>query len=101
MSALRELLWAAFPPGDEGFTEEDWQHALGGSHFMLEQDGAIVAHASVVEREIHVDGRPLPLQTLIRVRAQMRAKLTQSAILATTLLTVAGCKSFQEPSGDA
>lgn len=59
ISAVRALLWAAFPPGEEGFTEEDWEHALGGSHFMLEQDGAIVAHASVVEREIHVDGRAL------------------------------------------
>ena len=60
IAALRALLWEAFPPGDEeGFTEEDWEHALGGLHFMLEQDGAIVAHASVVEREIHVDSRSL------------------------------------------
>jgi aminoglycoside 2'-N-acetyltransferase I len=28
-------------------------------HFVLEADGEIVAHASVVERELHVDGRPL------------------------------------------
>ena len=59
VSALRALLWAAFPPGEEGFTEEDWQHALGGMHFLLDDDGAIVAHASVVERELHVAGRPL------------------------------------------
>lgn len=59
VSALRGLLWAAFPPGDEGFTEEDWEHALGGMHFLLDDDGAIAAHASVVERELHVAGRPL------------------------------------------
>lgn len=57
VSALRALLWAAFPPGEEGFTEEDWTHALGGMHFLLEDDGAIEAHASVVERELRVAGR--------------------------------------------
>jgi len=58
VAAIRALLWDAFPPGEEGFTEDDWQHALGGSHFLLDQDGVIVGHASVVEREIHVGGRP-------------------------------------------
>jgi aminoglycoside 2'-N-acetyltransferase I len=60
LAALRVLLWAAFPPGDEeGFTEEDWEHALGGTHFMLAEGGAVIAHASVVERDIQVDGRSL------------------------------------------
>jgi aminoglycoside 2'-N-acetyltransferase I len=57
--AIRELLWAAFPSGDEAFTEDDWQHAIGGLHFALELDGEIVAHASVVQRELHVGGRPV------------------------------------------
>ena len=56
---LRDLLWAAFPAGDEGFTEDDWQHGLGGRHFLIERDGKIVSHASVVERELHVGGTPL------------------------------------------
>jgi len=56
---IRTLLWAAFPPGDEGMTEDDWEHALGGIHFILELDGEIVAHASVVERELNVGGKPL------------------------------------------
>jgi aminoglycoside 2'-N-acetyltransferase I len=60
VAALRSLLWAAFPPEDEeGFTEEDWEHALGGWHFVIDDDRAIVAHAAVVEREIQVGGRPL------------------------------------------
>jgi aminoglycoside 2'-N-acetyltransferase I len=53
------MLWAAFGPGEEGMTEDDWDHALGGMHFVLELDGEIVTHASVVERVLHVDGRPL------------------------------------------
>jgi aminoglycoside 2'-N-acetyltransferase I len=57
--AIRELLWAAFPSGDEAFTEDDWQHAIGGLHFVLELDGKVLAHASVVGRELRVGGRPV------------------------------------------
>jgi aminoglycoside 2'-N-acetyltransferase I len=59
VSALRDLLWTAFPEGEEGFTEEDWEHALGGTHFVLEEDGVIVSHAAVVERELQIAGRPV------------------------------------------
>jgi len=59
VAAVRDLLWSAFPPGDEGFTEADWEHALGGQHFVLELEGAIIAHASVVERELHAADRPM------------------------------------------
>ena len=44
---------------DERFTDDDWAHSVGGVHFVLEFDGSVVGHASVVEREIHVGGRPL------------------------------------------
>jgi aminoglycoside 2'-N-acetyltransferase I len=60
VSAIRTVVWAAFGPDEEAhFTEDDWQHALGGMHFVLDLDGDIVTHASVVERELHVDGQPL------------------------------------------
>jgi aminoglycoside 2'-N-acetyltransferase I len=44
---------------DERFSEDDWQHALGGVHFVLDVEGEILAHAAVVERELHVGERPL------------------------------------------
>lgn len=57
---LRELMTDAFAEDEHGgFTEDDWQHAVGGVHFVLEVDGTIVTHASVVERELHVAGVPL------------------------------------------
>lgn len=61
VAAIRALMVAAFgPPGTaDGFDDDDWQHALGGVHVVLDVDGEIVAHAAVVEREIHVGGRPL------------------------------------------
>jgi aminoglycoside 2'-N-acetyltransferase I len=58
-AAIRTLLWAAFGDGEDAMREEDWQHALGGVHFLLELDGQIVGHAAVVERELEVDGRPV------------------------------------------
>lgn len=51
---MREMVWAAFADDPEPFTEEDWEHGLGGVHFILEEEGALVAHGSVVERELHV-----------------------------------------------
>jgi aminoglycoside 2'-N-acetyltransferase I len=59
VSALRDLLWTAFPEGEEGFTEADWEHAIGGIHFLIEEDGVVVSHASVVERDLHIEGRPV------------------------------------------
>ncbi len=57
---IRELLFDAFDrEEDERFEEDDWQHAVGGLHFVLEVDGSILAHASVVERELHIDGTPV------------------------------------------
>jgi aminoglycoside 2'-N-acetyltransferase I len=57
---LHSLMLDAFKDDElGGFTEEDWQHALGGTHFLLESDGVIVCHASVVTRDLHVGGVPL------------------------------------------
>jgi aminoglycoside 2'-N-acetyltransferase I len=56
IEAIRALLWAAFESDEEGFAENDWQHALGGRHYVVEHDGRIVAHAAVVERAIEIGG---------------------------------------------
>ena len=52
--ALRQLLDEAFE-GD--FTEDDWQHALGGWHAIVGLPDRIVAHAAVVERRLLLDVR--------------------------------------------
>jgi aminoglycoside 2'-N-acetyltransferase I len=54
------LLFTAFGTDEEErFTEDDWDHAVGGVHFVLDLEGHVIAHASVVERELHIDGHPL------------------------------------------
>jgi aminoglycoside 2'-N-acetyltransferase I len=60
IATIRDLLERAFgSEEEERFTDDDWDHAAGGTHFVLELSGEIIAHASVVERELHVDGHPL------------------------------------------
>ena len=60
IATIRGILVAAFGNDEEErFTDDDWEHGLGGTHFVLDLDGEIVAHASVVERDIHVADRPL------------------------------------------
>jgi aminoglycoside 2'-N-acetyltransferase I len=58
MDSIRRLMIVAFGSEDE-FTDTDWQHALGGRHFVIERGGEIVAHAAVVERELQVGDRAL------------------------------------------
>jgi aminoglycoside 2'-N-acetyltransferase I len=53
--AIRALMVEAFHDEnepDEAFSDDDWQHALGGTHVVLDVDGEILAHASVVERRL-------------------------------------------------
>lgn len=58
VAAVRALLFAAFEGDEDGeFTEDDWQHSIGGTHFVAEDGGRIVGHASVVQRDLHVGGR--------------------------------------------
>jgi aminoglycoside 2'-N-acetyltransferase I len=56
LEAARALLDAAF---DGDFFPDDWEHALGGMHALLWEDGELVAHASVVMRRLVHDGRAL------------------------------------------
>jgi aminoglycoside 2'-N-acetyltransferase I len=56
LRTLCERAWAA--RGGE-FTATDWQAALGGTHFLVADAGAVAAHAAVVDRTLECDGRPL------------------------------------------
>ena len=60
---LRGLLGAASAEAgthpEDGFSDEDWAHSLGGRHFLLEDGGALLGHAAVVGRELRVRGRPI------------------------------------------
>lgn len=44
-----EMVTAAF---DGDFTDDDWEHTLGGMHALIWQHGAIIAHAAVIQRRL-------------------------------------------------
>jgi aminoglycoside 2'-N-acetyltransferase I len=43
----------------EDFTDNDWEHALGGMHAVIWRHGAIIAHAAVVQRRLIYGGDAL------------------------------------------
>jgi aminoglycoside 2'-N-acetyltransferase I len=56
LRAIRALMDAAF---DGDFGDEDFEHALGGMHWLDEApDGRLLAHACVVPRVLEIGGRP-------------------------------------------
>lgn len=63
LSGIRALLDAAFDDPahpEEAFDDDDWEHTLGGIHVLVVDDeGRVVSHGSVVDRIIDVGGRPL------------------------------------------
>ncbi|KAA1251946.1 GNAT family N-acetyltransferase [Mycobacterium simiae] len=50
---IHQMVTAAFA-GD--FTENDWEHALGGMHALIWRHGAIIGHAAVVQRRLIYNG---------------------------------------------
>ena len=85
LASLHEMLVAAFGDDpEEALTGADWQHALGGVHVLAEEDGAVVAHAAVVERTIEVDGRPLRTGYVeaVATRADRRGRGIGTAVMA-------------------
>ena len=59
LTSLRAMFDAAWHGKDDAFSDHDWRSATGGTHFLLEIDGAIVSHASVVDRVLETRGRDL------------------------------------------
>jgi aminoglycoside 2'-N-acetyltransferase I len=51
LAEVRLLLTDAF---DGSFSDDDWQHTLGGWHVIGSDAGAVVSHAAVVARRIDV-----------------------------------------------
>ena len=57
--SLRALFAAGWPEPEHAFDEHDWEHMLGGTHFLLLGDGEPIAHAAVVRRQLEAGGVPL------------------------------------------
>ena len=51
LDAVRGMLDEAF---SGSFSDDDWEHALGGHHVVMTDEGEVVAHASVVPRQLTI-----------------------------------------------
>lgn len=70
---IRALLDASF----DDFTDHDWEHGLGGLHAVVRaDDGAVLAHGSLVLRRLLVEGRSLRCGYVedVAVRADRRRR---------------------------
>jgi aminoglycoside 2'-N-acetyltransferase I len=56
LAAARALMYEVFA-GE--MTEHDWEHALGGIHAIVYEDGELAGHASVIQRRLFHAGRAL------------------------------------------
>ena len=56
LRAVRRLLDAAYGPS---FTDDDWDHTLGGLHTLVLEGGTLVGHVAVVQRRLQHQGRSI------------------------------------------
>lgn len=79
------------PPGnlvtdafDGDFTDQDWEHSLGGMHAIAWAGDELVGHASVVQRRMLHGGRALRCGYVegVGVRADHRRRGVASALMA-------------------
>jgi aminoglycoside 2'-N-acetyltransferase I len=59
VATLRALFDAAWASKDGAFSEDDWRSATGGTHVIVDIDGSISSHASVVPRTLETGGHAL------------------------------------------
>ncbi|MEV7519944.1 GNAT family N-acetyltransferase [Streptomyces sp. NPDC091371] len=78
---VRDLLDAAF---DGDFADEDFEHALGGMHVLVREDGRLVAHGSVVQRRVLHRARALRTGYVeaVAVRADHRRRGYGNTVMA-------------------
>ena len=79
-TAVRALMHAAF---GADFTDDDWEHALGGVHVVLLERGEIVAHAALVQRRLWAGERALEVGYVEAVAVE---PARQGAGLGTTVM---------------
>src|SRR3954451_1590572 len=81
LRAARALLEAVFA-GE--MDDDDWEHALGGVHALVYEDGALVGHGAVVQRRLVHGRRALRAGAVecVGVRADRRGRGHGAAVMA-------------------
>lgn len=55
LEAARALLYQVF----DDMAEDDWEHALGGMHALVQESTELIGHASLIQRRLLHGGRAL------------------------------------------
>ncbi|MFK0296067.1 GNAT family N-acetyltransferase [Streptomyces sp. NPDC090442] len=79
LNAARILLYDVF----DDMTAEDWEHALGGLHALVHENGELIGHAAVVQRRLLHNGRALRCGYVegVGVRADHRGRGHGAALM--------------------
>ncbi|AIS00692.1 GNAT family N-acetyltransferase [Streptomyces glaucescens] len=81
LGAVRTLLRDAF---DGDFSDEDWDHTLGGVHALVHDERGLAAHGAVVMRRVRCGGRWLRVGYVegVAVRRDVRRQGLGGAVMA-------------------
>ncbi|WP_369146692.1 GNAT family N-acetyltransferase [Streptomyces sp. R44] len=93
LRSVREMLDTAFE-GD--FSDDDWDHTLGGVHAWIEDERGIAAHGAVVQRRVLHRGRSLRVGYVegVAVRGDRRRQGLGGAVMAELERVVDGTHAF-------
>ncbi|MEV4948004.1 GNAT family N-acetyltransferase [Streptomyces sp. NPDC053755] len=91
--AVREMIVAAF---DGDFSDEDWDHTLGGLHAWVEDDRGLAAHGSVVMRRALHGGRSFRVGYVegVAVRGDRRRQGLGGMVMAELERVIDGAYAF-------
>ncbi|MFI9625669.1 GNAT family N-acetyltransferase [Streptomyces sp. NPDC052042] len=93
LDEIRAFLYAAF----EGeYSDEDWDHGLGGIHAYVRDGSGILAHGSVVQRRVVLAGRSYRIGYVeaVAVRADRRREGLGGRVMAALEQVVDGAYAF-------
>ncbi|MFE5591243.1 GNAT family N-acetyltransferase [Streptomyces sp. NPDC056549] len=93
LRSVREMLDTAFA-GD--FSDDDWEHTLGGVHAWIEDERGIAAHGAVVLRRPLHRGRSLRVGYVegVAVREDLRRRGLGGAVMAGVERVIDGTYAF-------
>ncbi|MER7106798.1 GNAT family N-acetyltransferase [Streptomyces sp. NPDC000229] len=93
LAGIRAMLSAAF---DGDFTDQDWDHGLGGVHVYVEDEHGVAAHGSVIMRRVAHAGRSYRIGYVeaVAVRTDRRRQGLGGRVMAALEEVVDGAYAF-------
>lgn len=84
LAGARALMDLAWPDPDDAFSDDDWDHALGGMHaFVRGSPATVLVHASVVPRRMWIGEREVTAGYVeaVAVRPELQGRGLGTAVM--------------------